>query len=63
MAVKWVEEKRTALKNALIGGFFKDVAIKNGGTGELREPLTQKQYESRKQRNKQAKMSRKRNRG
>lgn len=47
---------------ARMAGFFRDMAISKGGTGELRRELTPKERAKRKKRKEMAKASKRRNR-
>lgn len=55
-------EKAKAFRTAVISGTLRDLAIARGGTGDLRRPLTAKERDKRKARNKQARLSRRLNR-
>lgn len=62
MNLKWATDKKEAFKTAMMTGLLGDLVKFNGGTGELRRELTQKEYNKRKKRNKIAKASRQFNR-
>ncbi|MGP4038355.1 hypothetical protein ACTWP4_00390 [Gracilibacillus sp. D59] len=55
-------KKKAAFFRAQQAGVAREIALNNGGTGELRMPLSQKEYNLKKARRKQAKLSRRANR-
>jgi hypothetical protein len=55
----WDNEKRHNFREALIQGFFHDLATKNGGTGMYRRAWSAKEAENSKKRRKLEKQGRK----
>jgi hypothetical protein len=54
--------KREVFYLAQVAGYFRDLAVARGGTGQLRKALMEREYLARRKRNKAVKIARKVNR-